>query len=125
MSVGTPQAHRIGRFEDLVIAEFPIENTTLAGRTIRDTRLRELTGLNIVAVWERGHLVAARPDTQLTEHSVAVVVGEPDQIAELDALFVIYNPNDNPVLVIGGGKVGRATAAALQPAPSVAISAME
>ena len=44
VSVGAPRAHRVARFEDLVIAEFPIEHTTLSGRTIRDTRLRELTG---------------------------------------------------------------------------------
>ena len=114
VSVGAPHAHRIGRFEDLVIAEFPIENTTLAGRTIRDTRLRELTGLSIVAVWERGRLVPAGPDTVLTPHSVPMVVGTEEQITDLDALFVIYPANDNPVLVIGGGKVGGAAARALQ-----------
>jgi Trk K+ transport system NAD-binding subunit len=124
VTVGPAHAHLVGRFQELRIAEFPVEQTGLAGRTIRDTRLRELTGLNIVACWERGHLVAARPDTKLTEHSVAVVVGTSDQLAELDALFVIYNPNDNPVLVIGGGKVGRATSAALR-RRGVAVSLIE
>ena len=114
VSVGTPKAHRIGRFEDLVIAEFPIENTSLAGRTIRDTRLRQLTGLSIVAVWERGQLLAAGPDTVLSPHSVPVIVGTEEQMLELDALFVIYQPNENPVLVIGGGKVGKAAARALR-----------
>ncbi|MGI9591115.1 MAG: potassium channel family protein [Myxococcota bacterium] len=113
-TVGTPKAHRIGRFEDLVIAEFPIEHTTLAGRTIRDTRLRELTGLSIVAVWERGKLVPARPETVLSPHSVPVIVGTEEKLNELDALFVIYQPNENPVLVIGGGKVGGAAARALR-----------
>jgi Trk K+ transport system NAD-binding subunit len=124
VNVGPAHAHLVGRFQELRIAEFPVEQTGLAGRTIRDTRLRELTGLNVVACWERGHLEAAQPDTMLTEHSVAVVVGTPDQIAELDALFVIYNPNDNPVLVIGGGKVGRATARALR-RRGVAVSLIE
>jgi Trk K+ transport system NAD-binding subunit len=114
VTVGPAHAHPVGRYRELRIAEFPVENTGLAGRTIRDTKLRELTGLSIVACWERGHLVPARADTVLTEHSVAVVVGTSDQLAELDALFVIYHPNDNPVLVIGGGKVGQATARALR-----------
>jgi Trk K+ transport system NAD-binding subunit len=114
VAVGTPQAHRIGRFEDLVIAEFPIENTALAGRTVRDTRLREITGLNIVGVWERGVLCPAGPDTVLSKHSVPVIVGTEEQMTELDALFVIYPANDNPVLVIGGGKVGQAVARALR-----------
>ncbi|MFP8877954.1 MAG: NAD-binding protein [Myxococcota bacterium] len=114
VTVGTPKTHRIGGFEDLVIAEFPIENTSLAGRTIRDTRLRELTGLSIVAVWDRGKLVPAGPDTVLSPHSVPVIVGTKDQLTELDALFAIYEPNDDPVLVIGGGKVGGAAARALR-----------
>jgi Trk K+ transport system NAD-binding subunit len=114
VAVGSPKAHRVGRFEDLVIAEFPIENTSLPGRTIRDTRLRELTGLNIVAVWERGALKPALPDTVLSDHSVPVIVGTEEQLTELDALFVIYRSNENPVLVIGGGKVGRAAAEALR-----------
>jgi voltage-gated potassium channel len=114
VAAGTPQAHRIGRFEDLVFAEFPIHATALPGRTIRDTRLRALTGLNIVAVWERGRLLPAGPDTMLSEHSVPVIVGTEDQLTELDALFVIYRHNENPVLIIGGGKVGCAAARALR-----------
>ena len=114
VTVGTPQAHRIGSFEDLVISEFPIEHTALAGRTIRDTRLREITGLSIVAVWEGGQLRPAGPETVLNPHSVPVVVGTEEQMMELDALFVIYRPNENPVLVIGGGKVGGAAARAIR-----------
>ncbi len=111
---GTAHAHRIGRFEDLVIAEFPIERTALPGRTVRDTRLRELTGISIVGVWERGKLLPAGPDTLLSDHSVPVILGTEEQLLELDALFVIYQPNENPVLVIGGGKVGMAAAKALK-----------
>lgn len=114
VEVGTPGAHRIGSFEDLVFAEFPIHATSLPGRTVRDTRLRALTGLNVVAVWERGRLLPAGPDTVLHEHSVPVIVGTEEQLTELDALFVIYQHNENPVLVIGGGKVGCATARALR-----------
>jgi Trk K+ transport system NAD-binding subunit len=114
VSVGAPRAHAVGRFEDLVIAEFPIEQTSLAGRTVRDTRLRELTGISVVGVWERGRLLPAGPDTQLSKHSVPVVVGTEAQVAELDALFVIYQPDERPVLVIGGGKVGVAAARSLR-----------
>ena len=114
VTVGARSAHRLGRFEDLVIAEFPINGTALTGRTIRDTRLRALTGLNIVAVWERGRMLPAGPDTVLSDHSVPVIVGTEEQLMELDALFVIYTPNENPVLVIGGGTVGRETARVLR-----------
>jgi Trk K+ transport system NAD-binding subunit len=43
-----------------------------------------------------------------------VVVGTENQLSELDAMFAIYEPNENPVLVIGGGKVGRAVARSLR-----------
>jgi voltage-gated potassium channel len=110
---GLQSAHRVGRFEDLVIAEFPIHGTALVGRTVRDTNLRRLTGLNIVGVWERGRLEPALPDTILTEHSIPVVVGTDEQVTDLDALFVIYHETDTAVLVIGGGVVGRAVSHAL------------
>ncbi len=43
-----------------------------------------------------------------------VEIGTPEQIAELDDVLVIYDANPNPVLILGGGKVGRAAAAALK-----------
>ncbi len=111
---GIRSAQRIGSFGELVIAEFPIHGTALPGRTIRDSRLRELTGLNIVAVWERGHLLPAGPETMLSEHSVPVVVGTDEQVTELDALFVIYQAIEPSALVLGGGSVGQAVAVALR-----------
>ena len=65
-------------------------------------------------MWERGKLLPARPDTYLSNASLLVVAGTEQQILELNLLLVIYDINYNPVLVIGGGKVGRATARALR-----------
>jgi voltage-gated potassium channel len=111
---GIRSAQRIGSFGELVIAEFPIHGTALPGRTIRDSHLRELTGLNIIAVWERGRLLPAGPETILSEHSVPVVVGTEEQVTELDALFVIYQATEPSALVLGGGNVGQAVAGALR-----------
>jgi voltage-gated potassium channel len=114
VQAGHARAHVMGRFHGLLIAEFPVHGTPLAGRAIRDTRLRQALGVNIVAVWERGRLLPATPDLVLTDSSVPVVVGTEDQILELDTLLVIYDVNYNPVLVIGGGKVGAAAVRALR-----------
>lgn len=124
VTVGTHQAHPVGRFKDLIIAEFPVHGTPLEGRTVADTRLRELTGLNIIAYAERGELRPARADTVLSGHTIAVLVGTEDQIEALDAMFVIYEPNENPVLVIGGGKVGRSVLRALR-ARDVVVNVIE
>jgi Trk K+ transport system NAD-binding subunit len=50
----------------------------------------------------------------LANSSVAVVVGTGAQIAALDELLVIYDTNYEPVIVVGGGKVGRAAARAIR-----------
>lgn len=107
------QSHEVGRFEDLIIAEIPVRNTPLAGKTIRETRLREIAGVNVIAVWERGRLGPVRPDYLLSNSSVPVVVGTENQLEQLDGLLFIYDFNPNPVLLIGGGRVGRAAVEAL------------
>lgn len=114
VSAGTTRANLIGRFHDLLLAEFPVHNTPLQGKTIRETGLREYTGVSVVAVWERGRLQPATPDLVLSPASVPVVIGTAEQIAELDLVLVIYDAKPRPVLVIGGGRVGRAAAEALK-----------
>ncbi len=114
ISAGHGDADIIGAFKGLQIAEFTARNTPLAGRIVRETRLRETMGLNIVGVWQRGRLRPAFPYTQITDQSVVVVVGAPEQIRELNGLLQLPHVHDEPVLVIGGGKVGRAATRALK-----------
>ncbi len=114
INAGHAQSHVIGHFRNLVIAEFPVLNTPLAGKTIRETQLRESLGLNVVAVWEQATLEPAAPDKLLTDQSLPVVIGTAEQMEELDELLYIYDTNWNPVIIIGGGKVGRAATRALK-----------
>jgi Trk K+ transport system NAD-binding subunit len=113
-TAGNASCHIVGRFGNLRIAEFPVHNTPLQGRSIRDTRLREVIGVSIIGVWERARLLAARPDLLLSDHSVPIVIGTPEQVERLDELLAIYDANPNPVLVLGGGRVGRAASRALR-----------
>lgn len=105
--------HPIGEYEDLKMAELPVHNTPLAGHTIRETRLREKTGVSIIGVWKRGRMEAARPDARLTDQCVLVAMGTAAQLDELDTILAIYDVNPNPVLLIGGGMVGTAAARSL------------
>ncbi len=114
INAGRVEAHVIGHFHDLVIAELPVHGTPLAGRTLRESALRQTSGLSVLAVWEKGTLVPARPDTPLTDQSVPVMLGTPAQLAALEELLAIYCWSVNPVLIVGGGTVGRAAAAALK-----------
>ncbi len=114
INAGHAQTHVIGTFRDLRIAEFPVMNTPFSGKTIRETRLRELMGLNVVAVWEQASLESAHPERKLTDQSLPVVIGTESQLNELDEALLIYDTNWNPVIVIGGGKVGRSATRTLK-----------
>jgi Trk K+ transport system NAD-binding subunit len=114
VNAGHAQTHVIGRIRHLLVADFAVHKTPLVGRKIGETGLEKAAGVSIIAVWEHGRLLPAGPDTLLTNESVPVVVGTEAQLLELDLILVIYDTNYSPALVIGGGKVGRATARALK-----------
>jgi Trk K+ transport system NAD-binding subunit len=114
VALGRRRAHLIGSFRDVLIAEFTVQNTPLPGLTLRETKLRETTGVSVVGVWERARLSPATPGLRLNEHSVPVVIGDREQMAALERLLAEGKANYHPVVIIGGGKVGRAAARALR-----------
>jgi Trk K+ transport system NAD-binding subunit len=101
-------AHVVGAFRDQLIAELPIQGTPLAGKTIRDCRLRDRAGVTIVGIWVQGRLHPVHPHRVLDSKSVALVMGTREQIDALNGSFSRRRPVDVPVLVIGGGRVGSA-----------------
>ena len=107
------ESHAIGQYEDLLIAELPIHNTPLVSKIIRDTGLRQKFGVSIVGIWERGRLQPIKGDEVLTHDSVLVIIGNKEQLHNIDKLFHDYNVNPNPVLLIGGGRVGLEAAKSL------------
>lgn len=110
---GRAEAHVIGTLRDLQIAELPARDTPFVGVTVRETHLRQRTGLNIVGFWERGRLRPAYPQSEIQRDSVIVVAGTQDQIQALNR--VIGTSTSSPlVLLIGAGKVGQAASRALQ-----------
>jgi Trk K+ transport system NAD-binding subunit len=114
VSAGNVRANIIGHFHDSLLAEFPVHNTPLEGRTIRDSGLREELGVNVVGVWREGRLLPADPDLELSPRSVPVVTANEEQVETIDAMLIIHETNPNPVIVIGGGRVGRAATVTLK-----------
>ncbi len=111
---GGNDAHVIGAYRGLQIAEFPARDTTFAGQTVRDTRLRERTGVSVVGMWERGKLRPAFPDSIIQSDGVIVLAGTEAQVTALNALTPRKARTPPPVLVIGAGKVGIAAAQSLK-----------
>ena len=114
VEAGSPEAHVVGSYGTLQIAELPARDTPFVGQAVRATRVREKAGVSIVGFWERGKLVPAYPDAVIGAQSVLVVVGTAAQMEALRALLPPAPRREAPVLVIGAGKVGQAAARSLK-----------
>lgn len=110
---GDAQAHLIGNFHELRIAEATPAGTPLVGKTLANCGLRENLGLNVVGIWERGKFIPPSPDAEISETTVLVLAGSADQFRRYDELFCIYHQTAAPAIIIGGGRVGRAAGKAL------------
>lgn len=106
-------SHVIGKVEGLMFAEASIDGTPLVDKTLKETRLRELTGVTVVGVWERGRFEPATAETLLPERIILVLMGTEEQIMAYNELFAIYHVSEAPIIIIGGGRVGRAAGATL------------
>jgi voltage-gated potassium channel len=103
----------IGEIAGLSIAEAGTGGTDLVGKTLAEAQLRARLGVGIVGVWNRGVFEIATGDTRLASSTILLLSGTPDQLAAYDALHAdsVTNGRHHKV-IIGGGRVGRAAAAA-------------
>ncbi|HEY5768517.1 MAG TPA: NAD-binding protein [Terrimicrobium sp.] len=108
------RAHVIGEFGDLLVAEATAAGTPLVGRTLAESKLRKHTGLTVIGIWKRGRYEIASATTRIDATSVLVLAGSAQQIRNYDELFCIYHVSSGSVIIIGGGRVGRAIARALK-----------
>ena len=114
ISGGDALAHVLGEFDELLIAEATATRTPLVGKSLAEAGLRRMTGTSVIGVWERGRFESARPETVISDGTVLVLAATAEQIANYNRLLVIYNQSDEPVIIIGAGRVGLATARALE-----------
>jgi voltage-gated potassium channel len=106
------RARVVGEFDDLLIAE-AIANPDLIGKTLAEARLWDAAGVNAVGLWARGRFDMAAAGIRIDATSVLVLAGSRDQLARYDARFAVPDAPAGHTIIIGGGRVGRATAAAL------------
>ena len=106
-------AHVIGQFDELLIAEAPTKRTPLVGKTVRESRLRENIGVAILGVWSQGVFQPGAADTMIEDNAVLVLAGSREHFDRYNEIYLIYNVSTSPILIIGAGGVGRATARAL------------
>jgi Trk K+ transport system NAD-binding subunit len=104
----------IGGFKDLLIAEATAAGTPLVGKTLAASKLRENAGVSVIGVWTRGKFEVASADTVVDGSSILLLAGSREQLTRYDKLFCIYHGSQGAVIIIGGERVGRATARALK-----------
>jgi len=113
-SLGGAAQHIIGQYDKLLIAEVTAAGTPLVGKTLQEAGLGREVGVSVLGVWERGEFQSAGPNTEITGNTVLVMAGSEEQIGRYDELYSIAQLKNSFVVIVGGGRVGRATADALQ-----------
>lgn len=107
---GGSRTNVIVNFDELIIAEAPALKTPLVGKTIVQSRIRELLGVTIIGVWERGKFELPRPETLITSATVLVIAGSEEQINNYEEMMCIYHLSSEPIIIIGSGRVGSSVA---------------
>ena len=110
------KANVIGRFDRLIIAEAPAMSTWLQGKTLAESRLRQSAGVTVVGLWEKSRFIIPLPQSRIDQSTVLVLAGTEEQIDRFDRSIAVTaekGPNHAPVIVLGGGRVGKSVAATL------------
>jgi len=110
------RANVIGRFDQLLIAEAVSTGTLLEGKSLSESRLREVTGVTVVGLWNRGAFQFPHAHTRIAPDTVLVLAGSEAQFRQYDELMSGQRNQTSagPVLILGAGRVGRAAAEVLE-----------
>jgi len=116
VDTGRVEAHVVGGYRYLLVAELPVRHTIFGGLEVQATRLRETHGMSVAGIWIRGRLQPAYPATRIDPGGVLVVAGTRAQVDGLNRQLAatVAPVADGVVLIIGAGRVGYAAAAALK-----------
>ncbi len=111
---GRAPARPIGQFSHLKIAKATAAGTSLVGKTLEEIGLPSRVGVTVVGIWERGEFKTARPETRVGSGAMLVLAGSQSQLEKYNQQFRAHNASDVPVIIIGGGRVGRAAGRILE-----------
>ncbi|MEF8824967.1 MAG: NAD-binding protein [Halapricum sp.] len=102
------------------VMEVPIQpGSQLDGTRIRESRIRERTGANVIGAWIDGELqLPPDPEAVIRPNTVLLVVGEHDALAEFSEFTrpARLRPQHERSIVAGYGEVGQAAESVLSEA---------
>jgi Trk K+ transport system NAD-binding subunit len=119
-------AHILDAFGSLQIAEIAVHGTPFAGQTLEQACIRQLTGLSVIGLWERGSFTVPNRDSVLGEKSLVMLAGTRAQLAALEKLAG-EDPGEELVFILGHGRIGCAAASFLErrPIPFILVDRQE
>ena len=106
----TGRSHIIDAIGETYVAEAATKGTALDGLTLEQAQRSIESEAQILAVMRRGRLVPLTPETTLDEGMVLIIAGTKRDLEIYDEQFQNPQQLEGPVLVLGGGRVGRAVA---------------
>ncbi|MFC7374205.1 MULTISPECIES: potassium channel family protein [unclassified Brachybacterium] len=109
----TGRVHRIGSFGDTIVAEAAARGTALVGKTLGEAISKLRSCVRILAIMRKGRLRPLKPELKITDTTVLILAGEKDELAAYDEQFQVQEQSEDPVIIIGGGRVGRAASRGL------------
>lgn len=98
--------------QDIEVMEVPIQHgSDLVGVQIRNSRIRERTGANIIGAWIDGELqLPPDPAAVIRPNTVLLVSGAHDALEEMSDFSrrAFHEPDHERIIIAGMGEVGRA-----------------
>ena len=116
LGLGRP-VNFVSSFDRLHIAEISAVQTSLGGKTLKDIGMREQTGVTVVGLWEKGKFQVPRPETVISSTTLLLLAGTAEQLVRFEDFYATgkeMHGTDDPVLILGGGRVGLAVAETLE-----------
>jgi Trk K+ transport system NAD-binding subunit len=108
------QANIIGTLGGVFIAEAYAAHTPYEGKELIKSGIREKTGVIVVGIWQRGKFKIPRPETVIHPNSILLLAGSKEQFERYDTFVGSARTFDAPVVILGGGRVGKAAAETLE-----------
>jgi voltage-gated potassium channel len=115
-TIGVAEPNVIDRFQEVLIAEFPVHDTILAGQTLAKANLRQKLGISVIALLKRGKISPPDPQEILSPTTILIMAGTEEDMAQTGRQLTdscAYPPANPSVIILGGGRVGQAAAAFL------------
>ncbi len=112
----------VSRFDEMVIGEIAARQTTLVDCTLGDLFAKERAELpaeqrvQVAGIWQAGRFFVPAPEMAIGGRTILLLAGSMEQMAIFESRYAAPTPAiaEAPVLILGGGRVGRAAAETLR-----------